>query len=53
MYAAWDAILALVAWGSAGELLDADPERVELLARQGDAKAVLMLPAVVARAKLL
>jgi len=51
MYAAWDAILALVAWDSAGEILIAKPEHIETLARQGDPKAVLLLPAATVWAK--
>ena len=48
--AARDAILALVAWDSVGELLEQGPEQVRVLAALGQPAAILVLPAVIALA---
>ena len=44
--AAWGAILALVVWDHAGELMDSPAEQVKVLAILGDRAALLMYPAI-------
>jgi len=46
--AALDALLALVAWDYAGDLMDLPAEQVKVLAILGDQAALLMYPAITA-----
>jgi hypothetical protein len=46
--AAWEAVLALVAWDDCAHLLSTDPDQVRVLALLGHPPAVLLLPAVIA-----
>jgi hypothetical protein len=43
--AAWDAILALIAYDDCAYMLDSDPGELEILAKLGDERAILLLPA--------
>jgi len=44
--APWDALLALVAWDYAGDLMDLPAEQVKILAILGDQAAILMYSAI-------
>ena len=46
--APWDALLALVAWDYAGDLMDLPAEQVKVLAILGDQAAILMYTAIAA-----
>ena len=46
--AAYDAVLALVAWNHAGGLMNLPAEQVKVLAILGDQAAILMYPAIAA-----
>ena len=46
--APWDALLALVAWDYAGDLMDLPAEQVKVLAILGDQSAILMYTAIAA-----
>jgi hypothetical protein len=43
--AARDAILALIAYDDCAYMLDSDPSELEILAKLGDERAILLLPA--------
>lgn len=43
--AVWEAVLALITWDDCAYMLESDPGELEILARLGDRKAILMLPA--------
>ena len=43
--AAWDAIIALIAYDDCAYMLDSDPGELAILAKFGDPKAILLLPA--------
>ena len=45
-WSAWGAILALVAWDRAGDLMDLPAEQVKVLALLGDQAAILLYPAI-------
>ena len=44
--AAWDTVMALIAWDDCAYLLDTDPDKVRVLALLGQPAAILLLPAV-------
>jgi hypothetical protein len=44
-YAARDAIVALIAYDDCAYMLDSDPGELEILAKFGNEKAILLLPA--------
>jgi hypothetical protein len=41
----WDAILALIVYDDCAYILDSDPGELEILAKFGDERAILLLPA--------
>ena len=43
--AAWDAIAALIAWDDCAYMLESDPDELALIAKFGDHRAILLLPA--------
>ena len=43
--AVWDAVLALIAYDDCAYMLDSDPGELAILAKFGDPRAILLLPA--------
>ncbi len=49
--AVWFAVTALIAYDDCGYMLDSDPGELAMLAKLGDHRAILLLPACIALSK--